>query len=212
MSEGFTQFPNNLLEAIIRVGLPSRELAAFLAIVRMTTGWHKTSDTIALRQFADAMGGKDRRNMDRVVRNLEKRKMIFIRRHGGKAAEYEINSNLDEWRHASAKTHVRNASKPQDLVVAGDTSACVPQDASGVSVATHSHVSLGTPSEETLKEKKERIKEIRGEPAPFLEGLKESASETRPAGKGRSLMAEYLDWKAITKSDLTYQKWVSDYA
>ena len=142
----------------MRAKLSSYKSRALLAIVRMTFGWQKPDgDTIALRQFSEATG-IERRNIDRAARNLEKRYFITVRRDGRKAASYRINRDVSQWLLSSPPTTARKCARRVPVVPADD-SLSSPHMTELSSAETLSLSSPETPSEETIKEKKERIKE-----------------------------------------------------
>jgi phage replication O-like protein O len=158
MNEGFTAVPNDILEACVRLKLSSYETRIFLTIVRMTFGWQKPDgDTIALRQFTEATG-IDRRNVGRAARKLEERQFIWISRNGKNAAHYRVNLNVSDWLLSSLQMTARKRAR-RVFVVSRDDSLSSPQMTKLSSVEMLSLSSPETPSEETLKEKKERIKE-----------------------------------------------------
>jgi len=99
MKEGYTQFPNDLLEAIIGSGAPASEVVVFLYIVRKTYGWNKDSDRISTAKFADATG-LNRRTIEFAKNRLLERKMIKQIKKGGSngiPSQWCINSNTSEW-------------------------------------------------------------------------------------------------------------------
>ena len=209
--EGFTSIPNYILEAYLRAKLSPYQGRAFWAIARMTFGWQKPDgDTIALRQF-NKLTGIERRNIDRTARKLEQRHIISIHRNGRNAASYRINRDVSEWLLSSPQMTARKPAR-RVPVVSTDDSLSSPQMTQLSSVETLVLSSPETPSEETLKEKKETLKERRGTPTGFLEEPTAPASDTKPAGKQKSLMADYLAFQAKHPTDITYQKWITTYA
>lgn len=95
--EGFTQIPNDLLEAMYQTDnrLSPIQFRTLLYLIRMTCGWHKGRDRISIRKMAVEMK-KDRRNVTRAVSDLEKMGILEVDRPGpGKIADISINGPGD---------------------------------------------------------------------------------------------------------------------
>lgn len=98
----FTKVPNKLLETITKTKLSNTESAVLLVIIRQTFGWQKESDRIAMSQFAKKIKSY-KANVNRAVKNLRKRKIIFRDNH----FRYKINPNYEEWALVRQLTLVR---------------------------------------------------------------------------------------------------------
>jgi len=86
---GFTQVPNEILEALARIRLSPYETRVVLFIIRKTYGWHKEIDWISLSQIVEGTGIA-KPNVCRTIKSL-KRKNIIIRpdsKHAGLQKDY----------------------------------------------------------------------------------------------------------------------------
>jgi hypothetical protein len=177
----------------------------------MTFGWHKEADTIANRQFCEATGIEDRRNIYRTVRQLEARKIIVVCRDDKEAASFRINRNLADWQLSSIKTTVAKPHCRRNYVVHKDDNLSSVDTAQGASVEMSCPSSRKTTSEDIRKEIKERKENSRSR-ADFLQShSRMKNAEPQPTEPKRSLMAAYLDWKAENDEEITFQTWFSKY-
>ena len=87
---GYTKIANKLLEAICHASLSNYESRVFLAIMRLTYGWQKKADKIALSQIAE-LTGIDRSHVAHSVKRLSSRNMIS--RNGVTG----IQKDFDKW-------------------------------------------------------------------------------------------------------------------
>ncbi|KPJ59677.1 MAG: hypothetical protein AMJ46_10005 [Latescibacteria bacterium DG_63] len=67
--EGFTKFPNYILEKILIFGFSKCELLIVLAVVRKTCGWHKEMDSLSYSQIVK-LTGIARRHVRKVTKRL----------------------------------------------------------------------------------------------------------------------------------------------
>jgi phage replication O-like protein O len=96
--DGFTQLPNELLEALYQTDnrLSPMHYRVLLYLIRMTHGWHRARDRISIQRMAFEIG-KDRRNVSRAVNDLEKMGILEIDRPGrGRIADINIK-RPGEW-------------------------------------------------------------------------------------------------------------------
>ena len=92
----YTKVSNELLEAIVRHKFYPQEAQVFWCILRLTYGFHKTSDTIALSQM-EKMTGVDSRQISRVIGRLSSAKRIVVWRQKGKPSKYSIQKDYNKW-------------------------------------------------------------------------------------------------------------------
>ena len=71
----FTQFPNDILEALVRTHLCPNEWKIVILVIRKTFGWHKRTDWIALSQIAQYTG-ITRSNVCRYIKSLIQRNIL----------------------------------------------------------------------------------------------------------------------------------------
>lgn len=98
----YTSVPNELLEAMYQTDnhFSPNQMRVLLYLIRMTYGWHKARDRISLKRMSADIG-KDRRNVTRAVRELERMGVIEVDRPGqGQLADISINLP-DEWGRAT---------------------------------------------------------------------------------------------------------------
>ena len=73
---GFTQIPNEILEALYQTKLTIDEYRVLLLIIRKTYGWNKETDWIALSKFYEETGIL-KQNVSRALKKLERRNIII---------------------------------------------------------------------------------------------------------------------------------------
>ena len=80
MADNYTQVPNWLLAKLYRAdNLTFREVKVMLYLIRKLNGFHQSSDKIPYSQIAEATG-IDRSNAIKVIKSLEEKKVITVRR------------------------------------------------------------------------------------------------------------------------------------
>lgn len=80
MADNYTQVPNWMIAKIYRdEDLQGREFRVLMYIVRKLNGFHKKSDKIPYSQISEATG-IDRRSVIRIVKALERKKWISVKR------------------------------------------------------------------------------------------------------------------------------------
>lgn len=96
VEDGFTRIANELLEALCRVRIPGEARQVLDSIIRLTYGYNKKADRIAMSQMSN-LTGLDKRRVSRGVRKLQK--MNLVRRTGSpKAYWYAVNKNYTLWK------------------------------------------------------------------------------------------------------------------
>ena len=110
IENGHTRIANELLDAIVRVGLAGEESKVFWFIVRKTYGYQKTWDEISLSQFCLA-SGLNKQNTCRALSNLIKKNMI-IKSDKGKITKYRIQKDYTIWKPLSKLIMLSNPIKP----------------------------------------------------------------------------------------------------
>ena len=71
--EGFTRLPNSLIDDQIMAQLNDKAFKCLMLIVRQTSGFDRTSHTIAITQFQKFCGIKSATQLWPVSRNLKKK-------------------------------------------------------------------------------------------------------------------------------------------
>lgn len=115
---GFTQIPNEILEALCKVNLSPYESRVLLYLMRKTFGWHKKMDRIALSQYSEDLR-IDRRLVHRTLRRLSSRQMIVIRRDDRNSISYGFQEDIENWKGSSPKMPV--ISSDDKTVISADT-------------------------------------------------------------------------------------------
>ena len=95
LDDGFTRIANELLEALIAVGLTSRQWAVVMAIIRKTYGFNKKADDIGLSQIV-ALTGIAKPHVSVAIRELEARAVI-TRSQGKFGHVLGVNKNHQAW-------------------------------------------------------------------------------------------------------------------
>ena len=108
VEQGFTTIANTLLDALPRARCNVREHIVLISIIRLTYGWNKKTDAISAGQISKATG-IDRRNVQHVLAELERRRFITVERQGGRRCsiigiqkDYELWLETDVSRDASS--------------------------------------------------------------------------------------------------------------
>lgn len=97
---GYTPIANELLEAIVRCDLSTRDMRIVLVILRRTYGFQKKVDGISHEQIAEATG-YSRRSVIYAVQDLEAKHMISVKRRSEGGAKLPsligINKDYEQW-------------------------------------------------------------------------------------------------------------------
>lgn len=114
-----TQFPNDILDALIRAPLPSRELRITLAVARKTYGWQKVDDAISLTILAK-MTGISKPHCSEIMASLIKKRVIRVTGRGNRGCKkYSINKTIREWLITSTVPDSGNHSRTEEPTVPG---------------------------------------------------------------------------------------------
>ena len=86
---------NDVLAAVIKSRIPSEQLRCLIFIITKTIRFKKQSDNISYSQFSKATGLR-RQHVYRAIKELEKKKIIFVTNRGYKRTHsYRINYKFD---------------------------------------------------------------------------------------------------------------------
>jgi phage replication O-like protein O len=91
----YTEIPNPLLEALARINVSPYESRILSVVFRLTYGWHKTHDRIALSQFKEATG-LEKKYCHRAISSLVA-KGILKKLGKWHNLYYEIETELNKW-------------------------------------------------------------------------------------------------------------------
>lgn len=177
LEEGYTRLANELLDAMLRAGLTSRQWAVVMAVVRKTYGYNKKSDDIGLGQLA-TMTGIDKAHLSRTVRELAGSRVLH-RKVGAFGHTLSVNKNYAQWkltgpvkRNANGLPEEQPGLPNQQLVNGvAETATGVAEKATCEGVALLAK--LGLPKEQPQKttlQKKENL--LSGKPDPSPEKLR----------------------------------------
>lgn len=92
---GFTQIPNEIIDAFGRLHISGNQWRLLWAILRLTYGWNRESDHISLGTF-ERHTGLDRRNIKRCLDVLVSRKII-IRDPSHRVIQYGVQEDYTRW-------------------------------------------------------------------------------------------------------------------
>src|SRR5690606_33533664 len=95
IDEGYTRFPNLLIDSEIMADLSDKAFKCLVFIVRQTVGFGRNSHTIAVTQFQKYCGIKKEETVTKVIRELEQCKAIKVERKSGCLNEYFLT--LDQY-------------------------------------------------------------------------------------------------------------------
>lgn len=91
--EGFTRMPNSLIDDQIMAQLNDKAFKCLMFIVRQTSGFDRTSHTIAITQFQKYCGIKKRDTVMMCIKDLEEKNLVQVIRKTGCLNEYVIPAN-----------------------------------------------------------------------------------------------------------------------
>jgi phage replication O-like protein O len=117
LENGYTRLANELLDALLRAGLSSRQWAIVMAVVRKTYGFNKKSDEIGLSQLS-AMTGIAKPHCSRTVTELVEMK-ILVRTDGHHAKELGLNKNHKQWGVTESVTRLPKEQPVTEVVTGG---------------------------------------------------------------------------------------------
>lgn len=94
---GFTQIPNEIIQALCRLNLSKYEWRVLLYILRMTYGYHRDSVCLALSLISKYVG-LDRRHAHRAAKSLKKKGVLIISRdNNSKYTTYMLQKDHTKW-------------------------------------------------------------------------------------------------------------------
>ena len=110
----YTQFPNDLLEALYSGGFNGTEFAILLFFTRKTEGWHKLSDKISQSQMIKKTG-RCESGIKKALKRLKERSVLTkVFDHNGRTATvWKINDCVDEWQ--PIEGHKKNPLQNQQI-------------------------------------------------------------------------------------------------
>jgi phage replication O-like protein O len=116
---GSTAIANDILDSLCRARIPGEARQVLDFIIRKTYGWNKKWDAISLSQFALGTGLK-RPNICRLLKKLEKMKLIVIKKDNAGINKYMFNKHYDEWKLLSKKpTIIKNDNRGVSKMIMG---------------------------------------------------------------------------------------------
>jgi phage replication O-like protein O len=110
---GYTQFSNDILDALLSCCLSGQEFQLALTVYRQTFGWHKRAACIEPACFMDVTG-ICRQNVYRGLISLVKKNIICRKNATNSQKEWEIQLDTSRWvcrRNATGRKCRKNATK-----------------------------------------------------------------------------------------------------
>jgi phage replication O-like protein O len=101
IEHGYTRISNELLEAFMHIRIPGEAMQILLTILRMTYGFQKKFDAIALSQFHQKTGIV-KPSIVRALKQLELMNLIY-KKVNGKITNYGLNKNFTSWKPLTKK-------------------------------------------------------------------------------------------------------------
>lgn len=153
---GHTRISNELLEAILKHDFTGQELKTIFFIARETYGWSRTKAQISYGMISRATG-MCRRNLIRICRSLNTRRVIFFQGSGNRYAHIiGLQKNYELWDKAPVDNLVTPRPLPSDAQTTrgGDAQTTSQTQASGLQTTSPSGLQT-TPS----KQKAIRLKQ-----------------------------------------------------
>jgi phage replication O-like protein O len=99
----FARVHNAILEALGRARLTGSEFRCVLYLLRKTYGWGKKEDKISLSQWAEGTG-MCRPNIVGILRELERKNVIYRSSDGSQIPIYGFNKYIEQWQEIGVKT------------------------------------------------------------------------------------------------------------
>lgn len=96
LENGYTRIANEILEEIAKIKLSPTQYRLLFIIWRFTYGFSRNEHTISLSFFSQASGCNSRQ-IQRELKRLEERKVIFQNIKSGSYRKITFNKNHDEW-------------------------------------------------------------------------------------------------------------------
>jgi phage replication O-like protein O len=111
LSNGFTPIANELLEAILRTPLSSREQKCLLAVARETYGWSRKAKTVTAYRVA-TLTGMQRTQAARALSGLKQRN-ILLNGAGGIGLQKNYEAWIPPVRSKSDRVRIRPRNRVQ---------------------------------------------------------------------------------------------------
>jgi phage replication O-like protein O len=96
--KNYTQFPNDILEAILSTPFKSWEKDTLHLLVRLTYGYHKSHSPVTPKDVKKYTH-RHINSVRQAIRDLMKRNVVIRTEESrrGHSARYKINEDIDEW-------------------------------------------------------------------------------------------------------------------
>ncbi|WP_078434252.1 replication protein [Metabacillus halosaccharovorans] len=95
---GYTRIANEILEQIVKTNLNGTQLKIIMVIWRYTYGFKRKQHELSSSFISESLGGKDRKNVGKELKNLIERKFIIVVGRGKRGANVlKFNKNHEEW-------------------------------------------------------------------------------------------------------------------
>ena len=96
LENGYTKIANEILEQMAKIKLSPTQYRLIFVIWRFTYGFKRKEHEMSLSFLSDATG-IDKRNVQRELKSLQERKIIFQEIKSGSYRKISFNKNYDEW-------------------------------------------------------------------------------------------------------------------
>ena len=96
LEHGFTKIADEILEQMARIKLSPTQYRILFIVWRFTYGFSRKEHDLTLG-FISKATGCDKRQLQRELKGLENRKIIFQKVENGKGRKISFNKNHDEW-------------------------------------------------------------------------------------------------------------------
>src|SRR5690606_5117884 len=96
LENGYTRIADEILEQMARIKLSPTQYRLLFIIWRYTYGFNRKEHDLTLGFFEKAIGC-DKRQIQRELKGLEERKIIFQNVINGKGRKIKFNKNYNEW-------------------------------------------------------------------------------------------------------------------
>src|SRR4051794_39239815 len=96
LENGYTKIANEIFEEVAKIKLSPTQYRLLLVVWRFTYGFNRKEHSMSLNFLSQATGC-DSRQIQRELKKLEERKVIFQRIKSGSYRKISFNKNHDEW-------------------------------------------------------------------------------------------------------------------
>ena len=96
LENGYTKVSNQILEMVAKIKLSPTQYRLLFVIWRFTYGFHRKEHSMSLNFLSEATGC-DYRQIQRELKRLEERNIIFQKIEAGICRKISFNKNYDEW-------------------------------------------------------------------------------------------------------------------